>query len=358
MAKFLVVDDSNVARKILNSILIKLGHEIIAQAETGEKAILEYRKNTPDIVMMDVDMPGIGGIEAAKRIIGVYPYAKVIIVSAHVHEELKVELSANGLQNFISKPVTSDKVSDALNKLLSKELEKDKLNKAAKKMLVEAPKSSGNPPVQESIFEGMGIQPEHAVTVNHYYVGHLFKSRIMERIMNTLTLKLPKGFSIYNFAVGDPVIIGIALAGEDYICEANVVKSNASNTVLIIEVESVLPLKNERILDNFPTSLSTDLKEEKQNKKHPAIIKKVGINSMLISAKTEFYPGEKFIFDLILNNNVVSLDIEIVLKVQGKHNFNYDVAVLFSDYNNKKFFRSCMQKIMEEQVKAIAELNI
>lgn len=75
MGKILVVDDTKFMRQTLSSILTNNGHEVIGEAENGEKAVELYEKFRPDLVTMDITMPVLNGIEAARRILAKDPDA-------------------------------------------------------------------------------------------------------------------------------------------------------------------------------------------------------------------------------------------------------------------------------------------
>lgn len=118
MLKFLVVDDSVILRKALIEVLKNLGHETIAEAGSGYEAIEAYKNHTPDIVTMDITMPGVQGIkdgvEALKKIREINKDAKVIMVTSHGEEELVMDAIAAGAKGYVLKPVTKDKIEGVL----------------------------------------------------------------------------------------------------------------------------------------------------------------------------------------------------------------------------------------------------
>ena len=79
------------------------GIEIIAQAVSGEEAIALYREHAPDITLMDVRMPGIGGLEATRRICQINPHAKVIAVTACMDDPFPTRLIEAGACGYITK---------------------------------------------------------------------------------------------------------------------------------------------------------------------------------------------------------------------------------------------------------------
>src|SRR5215831_7003058 len=101
----LIVDDSVFARKNLAKILESFGCEIAGEAGDGCTAITEYERLRPDLVMMDITMPQLEGIEAAERIVRQHPEARVIMVSSVGYQENIVAALQRGARHFVQKPV-------------------------------------------------------------------------------------------------------------------------------------------------------------------------------------------------------------------------------------------------------------
>ena len=80
--RYLVVDDSVFARKNVAKMVESFGGEIVGEAGDGCTAITEYDRTTPDMVLMDITMPQMEGIEAAERIVRAHPDARIVMVSS------------------------------------------------------------------------------------------------------------------------------------------------------------------------------------------------------------------------------------------------------------------------------------
>lgn len=119
MAKIVVVDDAKFMRMTLSNILTKTNHEIIGEGENGKEAIELYRKFQPDLIIMDITMPIMSGIDAVKVIKKEFPSAKVIMCSAMGQQKMVVEAIEAGAKDFIVKPFDEGRVSDAINRVLS-----------------------------------------------------------------------------------------------------------------------------------------------------------------------------------------------------------------------------------------------
>ncbi|MHA2296263.1 MAG: response regulator [Candidatus Hodarchaeales archaeon] len=119
MPKILIADDSLFMRKLIGKILTDRGHTVIGEANNGKDAVEKYAKLRPDLVTMDIVMPGMNGLAALKKIIQLDPQAKVIMVTALGQEPLAIEAVKNGASEFVVKPFKVDQVAKAVEKVLS-----------------------------------------------------------------------------------------------------------------------------------------------------------------------------------------------------------------------------------------------
>jgi two-component system, chemotaxis family, chemotaxis protein CheY len=103
--RYLVVDDSVFARKNLTKMIEGFGGTVAGEAGDGCTAITEYDRSLPDIVLMDITMPQMEGIEAADRIVRQHPDARVIMVSSVGYQENIVAALQKGARHFVQKPV-------------------------------------------------------------------------------------------------------------------------------------------------------------------------------------------------------------------------------------------------------------
>ena len=118
MSRILVVDDSAIARRNLKTILIKAGHNIVSEADNGMQACREYSMHQPDLVTMDITMPIMDGVAAVKKIIGDFPDAKIIVISAIDQKAMVMKAVEAGARHYIIKPFMPEKVIAAVNLVL------------------------------------------------------------------------------------------------------------------------------------------------------------------------------------------------------------------------------------------------
>lgn len=114
--KVLVVDDAAFVRAMLKKLIEDNGFIVSAEAENGEDAIRVYRTLKPDLVIMDITMPLMDGLEATKRIVAYDPEAKIVIVSARGEKPMVIKAIEAGAQDFIVKPFEVTRVVKTLNK--------------------------------------------------------------------------------------------------------------------------------------------------------------------------------------------------------------------------------------------------
>ena len=117
-ARILVVDDAQFMRMMLKNILSGAGYEIVGEGENGVQAIEKYKDLKPDLVVMDMIMPEMGGIDAVREIVKLDPGAKVLMCSAMGQQALVVEAIQVGARDFIVKPFQPAGVLEAVAKAL------------------------------------------------------------------------------------------------------------------------------------------------------------------------------------------------------------------------------------------------
>ena len=103
--RYLVVDDSVFARRNLTKMIEDFGGQVAGEAGDGCTAITEYDRSQPDIVLMDITMPQMEGIEAVDRIVRQHPEARVVMVSSVGYQENIVTSLQKGARHFVQKPV-------------------------------------------------------------------------------------------------------------------------------------------------------------------------------------------------------------------------------------------------------------
>ena len=119
MAKnILICDDAAFMRMMIKDILTKNGYNIAGEAENGKVAVDKYVETKPDLVMMDITMPEMDGIQALKKIKETDPGATVIMCSAMGQQAMVIESSQSGAKEFIVKPFQADRVLEAVKKVL------------------------------------------------------------------------------------------------------------------------------------------------------------------------------------------------------------------------------------------------
>ena len=96
MAKIMIVDDSKMIRTALRVYLEAGNHEIVFEAKTAQEAIEAYKKIKPDLVTMDISMPGMDGVTAVSKIIEIDSDAKIIMVSSLNEKQMVMKAIING----------------------------------------------------------------------------------------------------------------------------------------------------------------------------------------------------------------------------------------------------------------------
>lgn len=120
MKTALIVDDSKFMRMMISNILIKVGIQVVGEAQNGKEAIEKYQQLNPDLVLMDITMSEMNGIEALENIMKINPRAKVIMCSSMGQQSYVIEAIKLGAVDFIVKPFNEERVLEAVRKALSR----------------------------------------------------------------------------------------------------------------------------------------------------------------------------------------------------------------------------------------------
>ena len=195
MVKVLLVDDHELIAIGLNFVFNETADiRMVGVAESGEQAISWVEEKRPDVIFMDIDLPGISGAEASKRIISAYPDIKIIVLSQHNENSLTKCLLNIGAVGYLSKTATNDEIilairkvmagefylcTDVANKLILKTQDKDHNNPFSKL-------SRREREVMELILQGKSIQ-EMAVLLG-----------VKDKTINTFRHRLYKKLGVKN----------------------------------------------------------------------------------------------------------------------------------------------------------------
>ena len=113
--RILLVDDHAMVRMGIKSLLSSVSDlSVVGEAESGEKALILVREVNPDVILMDVSMPGMGGLEATKRLIQRDAQAKVLVVTAHGAEPYPSKVLQAGAMGYITKGAALEEMLTAI----------------------------------------------------------------------------------------------------------------------------------------------------------------------------------------------------------------------------------------------------
>lgn len=118
MANVLVVDDAEFMCLTIKQMLEAEGHTMVGQAANGIEAMEKFVELRPDVVILDITMPEMNGIEALKRIKIIEPKAKIIICSALAQKDMLATAIEYGAEEFIIKPFKAEQLMEAIDKVL------------------------------------------------------------------------------------------------------------------------------------------------------------------------------------------------------------------------------------------------
>ncbi|MBI4350763.1 MAG: response regulator [Elusimicrobia bacterium] len=112
--KVLIVDDNDIMRDVLRTFLEQLKHEVLGEEENGDAAIRSFAALRPDLVLLDMVMPGRSGLEALDEIRKLDPAAKVVVITAVEQEGLDRKIYEKGAAAILRKPFSCEELEKAL----------------------------------------------------------------------------------------------------------------------------------------------------------------------------------------------------------------------------------------------------
>ena len=119
MAKVMVVDDAVFMRMTIKKMLEAHGHSVIGEAGKGVEAVKKYVEIKPEVVLLDITMPEMNGVEALKRIKEVDAKAKVIICSAMGQQAMVAQAIQSGAKDFVVKPFEEGRLAAAVDRVMA-----------------------------------------------------------------------------------------------------------------------------------------------------------------------------------------------------------------------------------------------
>jgi len=117
MLKVLVVDDSLIMRRNIKKYLTSLGHNIIGEAKNANEALAFCKENKPNLITMDISMPGMNGLEAINKIKSINKYFSIIMITSYGKNNVVKTALQEGAQGYILKPVTEEKLYESIGKI-------------------------------------------------------------------------------------------------------------------------------------------------------------------------------------------------------------------------------------------------
>ena len=117
MATVMIVDDSNYTRRTHRRILESAGHTVL-EADTGMAAIESYVVNRPELVLLDLTMTDMSGLEVLGKLRELNPDVRVVVISADVQRSTAALVADSGAMRFLGKPVAPTELLDTVRELL------------------------------------------------------------------------------------------------------------------------------------------------------------------------------------------------------------------------------------------------
>ncbi|HUL43396.1 MAG TPA: response regulator transcription factor [Bacteroidota bacterium] len=112
--RIVLADDHMIVREGLSELLTRKGFQVVGEAETGYETISLVKKFHPDLVLMDITMPDLNGIEATRQILENYPRTKIVALSMHSDKRFVTNMLTAGAKGYLRKNCSSDELTTAI----------------------------------------------------------------------------------------------------------------------------------------------------------------------------------------------------------------------------------------------------
>jgi DNA-binding NarL/FixJ family response regulator len=119
IVRILVADDQDAVRKrVIATLLLRKGFEVCAEAANGLEAVEQARQSKPDLILLDITMPEMNGLDAARRIHAFLPDTPILILSVHNGKQLMEEARKIGVRGYVTKGEAVQKLGEAIDAVL------------------------------------------------------------------------------------------------------------------------------------------------------------------------------------------------------------------------------------------------
>jgi len=112
--RVLLAEDHSVVRDGLKRVLEEADMEVVAVASTGDEALREFKRTLPDVVIMDISMPGMDGLEAVKQLMSLDPETRILVLTMHPEEHYAVRALKAGCLGYVTKSISTRGLLDAV----------------------------------------------------------------------------------------------------------------------------------------------------------------------------------------------------------------------------------------------------
>ena len=113
--RIMLVDDHEIVRTGLKTYLeTQNGMQVVAEASSGEEALLLAPQARPNVIVMDITMPGIGGIEATRRFVNAYPEGRILALTVHTDQQYFFEMMGAGAAGYLAKQAAAEELVEAI----------------------------------------------------------------------------------------------------------------------------------------------------------------------------------------------------------------------------------------------------
>jgi len=119
MARILIVDDALFMRRVVADVVVAAGHVVAGEAHDGTQVLDRFNELRPDVVTLDITMPGKDGIQVLRELLDEHPDARIVMCSAVGQEPKVIEAMRLGARDYVVKPFRAERLTEAIESALA-----------------------------------------------------------------------------------------------------------------------------------------------------------------------------------------------------------------------------------------------
>ena len=203
----------------------------------------------------------------------------------------------------------------------------------------------------------MDINSGDIISIRHCSETEPLRCIVHEVIDENVEIKPIKDFVVHNFYKHDPVVIAYENNGQIYIGSGRIFDINTQNGFICIETSSFEGIEISKKIDKYPVSLLSDIRQKNSQKKESALVKMIGLESIIFNSKADLQIDDEVEIDIYFGKVLTCLKGEVLWKVCRSLNNEYCIKSFFPSLQTRNHVKRFLQTLNEEHIEFMTELK-